>query len=276
MFGHQYHALNGDSSALEGIWNGSSRPLDFAGMMSHVQPIRIEFRDSTTPSTVYGNYWYDLPISLNPSNLSGSQEGKAFVRTFKQAEPFKAHFVERRHYIDFLDTNGNGILDIGEEGVFDLYGKMAFEDISGRMDGTTFIPFDGAGGRPSGRGVRNTLGDTTFLGANGSQLILDATTPNASQLFSFAKQNPKDWMQADNYAVDENGKIFDFRSLFNRHNSTLSSLEPNQVSDLYKRLNFERIVTSSKFSGRKVDVLFTPDPLLDVGFIEAKDDSEGL
>lgn len=278
VFGHTYEFLNGDPAQLQNIWDGvGPRPDDGLGMMWHARPMKMEVRDLADDSllaTYYEN------VFMTRDGLAGST-GKLHVDSFFNPNPGLAHFIEQRDYVDFQDTDASGYMNFAERITpGDLFGVAQVYHDKGalmRYAGGALVEDAPA----ANRGLHDAAGDTTFFSdrlgtgspGGGNPTLLGVTNP--SDIFAFARNNAREWQRAENFVIDDFGKVFDFRSAVGDLGSSGGKQE-GQIADLFERLNFERSVTSSRFGGRKIDVVMSPRILMRSGILQPKGSGQGL
>jgi hypothetical protein len=269
VFGNVYEFINGDSALQQSIWGGL-RPQDGQGMMWHMQPVRVDVR-RVDNNGLLATYW-DYAFRTRDGNVGST--GKMFLETGFSPNPSLAHFVERRAYVDFVDTNNDGILSF-REGVesgadFGLGGITVYHDKAARLDGRSLVALPGAG-------AQNNLaadGDTTIfsdldnngLDDQGGLTTIGVAGPDDPGLFPFGQLFAREWAESENFVINDAGKLLDFAAVGTLDDSAGSQ---QQIHDLYQGLNFERSVTSSLFGGRKIDVVMSPRLLMDAGLVQA-------
>ncbi len=263
MFGNKYEFINGNPGAIDRIWNDATfRPGDndpatnVTGMMWRTQPVQVNIVNIDNISR--GQYWTDVFVA----KTLGS-DGLAFAQTTFQPTPGAAHFLSMRSYFNFKDTNNNGILDFGEQ--TDPFDPNFFHDVIARMDGTTSIIDQGAGSR-------QTPGDTFIYsdrdksgafttGTNGdpfAQIDYTSFPPPLQQALNFAQQNPRDFLVAEEFAIDDFGTVLPAGGSF------------NDSTGLFFSANFERRLRSSLFSGPDIDVVMSPGFIFQSGVSNAE------
>ena len=305
VFAHQYEFINGDPGVLNGIYFaplGTNRPNDLPSMMWHMVPLKIEVRQQALPTNVVGNY-FDYAFKTR-DGLGGST-GKMFVDVTFSPFPGLSRFIQARHYMDFVDTNGDTILDFLELAtpgqVFGLAGICA--DGSGPScvfhDKAVFATWNaglnnGLGGLQAlgtpiaGSGTQDngpTSGDTTFFAdyngdgihQGGSTMpefspLTNVTLPTGGDpaLIQFAAQKHRDFLQADNITINDLGQVQPLPPL-----GTDPVSQQNQIGDVFQTLNFQRVLTSSRFMGRKIDLVFRPNIFLTSGLLSARHSAQG-
>ncbi|OGS40844.1 MAG: hypothetical protein A2506_12590 [Elusimicrobia bacterium RIFOXYD12_FULL_66_9] len=260
MFGNRYQFINGDAGAISDVYSGAFRPANptdvsgagraATGMMWRTQPVRIQIRDVGAGDL--GGYWTDAFVNTDASN------GMAFSQNTFQPSPGIAHFVSRRDFFNYQDTNANGILDFGEQG--DASSIGFFHDVLGRMDGGTFIP-------AAGLGTQQTVGDALVFAdldhdglPGGGDPFSTISYPGGSapmaQARTFAQANPREFLRVDEFAVDDSGRVL----------PTGTTLDG--AASLFAGNNFERRLTGSGLS-RDIDVVMSPGFVFQSGASEA-------
>ena len=257
MFGNKYEFINGNAAAIADVYHGSFRPVQngavsgagnaASGLMWRTQPVKVDITDGATSR---GLYWTDAFVTYN------ANDGLAFAQTTFQPEPGEAHFVSQRSYFNFRDTNANGLLDFGEQTTPD--DPVFFHDVVNRMNGTSLTAVAGAG-------TRQTAGDTLVfsdLNATGApagnpqQVISYPGTP-LDTARAFAQANPRDWLRADEFAIDDFGLILPAGNSF------------NGSVNLFNGANFERRLRSTRFTRPDIDVVMSPSFIFQSGVSEA-------
>jgi len=264
MFGNSYEFQNGSLGAVNRIWNDPAfRPVDniltagtqVAGMTAHLQPVRVDIRnDPGAGNAVVGTYWTDSFVSRNPADNSGAQTGLAFATFRNDPLPGLAWTTKRVDYLDFTDTNGNGILDFGERLAFDgRFGGIVYHDIAERADGTNLIA-------AAGVGARQGVGDNGFSGkdAAGSPVASGAILSYAgagavdlSPLLIFGLNNPRERLLIDDFIIDDAGKLLAGQGNLGQSGGLLGR-------------NFERRLRGTRLNG-DIDVVVSPSFLIQSG-----------
>jgi hypothetical protein len=215
--------------------------------MWRTQPVKVDITDG---STSRGLYWTDAFVTYN------ANDGLAFAQTTFQPTPGLAQFVSQRSYFNFRDTNANGMLDFGEQTTPD--DPAFFHDVVNRMNGTGLTAVAGAGTRQAA-GDTLVFSDLNATGApagNPQATISYPGTPlDAAR--AFAQANPRDWLRADEFAIDDFGKILPAGNSF------------NGSANLFNGTNFERRLRSSRFSRPDIDVVMSPSFIFQSGVSEA-------
>ncbi len=263
MFGNSYEFQNGNQGAVDRIWTDASfRPFDnvmtmgtqVAGMTAHLQPVHVDIRnDPGAGNAVVGTYWTDAFVSRDPTDLSGTRTGLTYT-SFKN-EPLAglSWTTKRFDYLDFTDTNSNGILDFGEALAHDgRFGGNVYHDIVERANGGALVAIAGSGSRQS-------TGDNAFSGKDaagnpvnsGAILTYGAGAVNLSPLLNFGLNNARERLFVDDFVIDDLGKIVPAGA-----NSGLSG-------NLLGR-NYERRVRGTRFGG-DIDVVVSPSFLIQSG-----------
>ncbi len=294
VFGNVYEFLNGGGGGIDRIHSDAAfRPLDngvtagtpVIGMTWHMQPVEVRVRDQAVPGTSLAVYWGYAFLSRVPTDLGGTMTGLTFLETLSAPDPFSARYVEQLDYINFRDSNGNGILDFPEPveaGAGCRYGSCAvanvFHDRMNRLNGTALVALAGAGCLGTAALCLTNAGDTQFFSdSNGDGLIGGAepqvagvTGPSDAALLAFAAANPRAWLKAEHYAVDDLGKVA--ATAFARPSGADTARVNEGVRVLLKG-SFERVLTSSAFADRKIDLALTPGAFFNSGLLAAETDS---
>jgi hypothetical protein len=273
VFNHRYEFLNGDPGGMQRIWNDRNfRPYDngtvsgtrVEGLMAHFRPVQVELYDPVS-AKVLQTFWQDVFATNNAGAPSVGDVGKSVFVSFKPdaGNPFLAHFSERRSYINFMDGNGNGYLDTGERyqdlnhnGVRDG-NEPFFDEVRLSLNGT----FDGSR-------TFSASGDTQFFVDRNRNGARDAATEPFGVPSDLAR-SPRAWLVAENFMINDQGRILDSRDPDIASVGRGSEGE-DSVSNLFKKVNYERTWTSSEFGDRKIDLVFNPTILLRSGDIKAK------
>ncbi len=106
------------------------------------------------------------------------------------------------------------------------------------------------------------IGPDTYGIGNANAPTASFSYPSGTNVFhSIGKNTYKDgtWIQAEDFVTFDDGKIASESDFARR-----ASLSMGSVAD---RLNFERVYTSSLFSGRKIDLVFSAKLLKDAGLL---------
>ncbi|MEQ1919255.1 MAG: hypothetical protein ABL955_08660, partial [Elusimicrobiota bacterium] len=264
MFGNSYEFQNGNLAAVNRVWSDAAfRPVDnvltlgtqVAGMTAHFQPVHIDIRnDPGAGNAVVGSYWADSFVSRDPADTSGTQTGLAFATYRNDPLPGLAWTTKRVDYLDFTDTNGNGILDFGEALAFDgRFGGIVYHDIVERADGTALTALAGAG-------ARQIAGDNNFSGkdlagnpvASGAILVYGGVgAVNLNPLLVFGLNNPRDRMLIDDFVINNEGKMIAGQGNIGQSGGILGQ-------------NYERRIRGTRFSG-DIDVVVSPSFLIQSG-----------
>jgi len=108
--------------------------------------------------------------------------------------------------------------------------------------------------------------DSGALGAAnaGSPVLNSDLTPDGDLMHDKIKLTygtGQYWEQYDNYMVDDRGRV-----------ATLSDFENmrsgNNYTETMLRWNFEQVITSSVFEGRKIDLVLEPKTLIQSGLLK--------
>lgn len=248
MFGNKYEFINGNAAALDDIYYGAFRPADngnvsgagnaASGMMWRTQPVKVNVTDG---SASRGEYWTDAFVRTAGAN------GSAYAQTTFQPTAGAAHFVSLRSYFNFQDTNANGVMDFGEQ--LDPAAPAFFHDVTARMDGTSLTGAAGAGTRQAA-GDTLVFSDRNATGAPAGNPQAAITYGGAvaplKQALDFAHNTPRDWLLADEFAIDDFGAVLPADAGF------------NDSGELFSGNNFERRLRSSLFTGPDIDVVMSP------------------
>lgn len=288
VFGNVYEFINGDPVALNKIWSENYRPFsstllaDFglraaSSLMIHAQPVQMAERWAIDPdgaggvniNQLTGNKWWDYaPITFN--GALGSTGKFSFDHGFAP-EPGLTHFVRIRHFINFVDTNSNGILDFGE-----YSDGRVYHDKVARI--TNGLPLPGSPTPIAGAGTYDSTGDRDFFSDLNNNNVLDLNplvepklqAVNYSlfepeiffrELMMKVANEPRDWLREDHFTFNDEGKVIDFRAL------SASADTQEGMQNIFETLNFERVTTSSKFEGRKIDLVTTPHFMMEAGML---------
>ncbi|MCR4296112.1 MAG: hypothetical protein NUW21_11310, partial [Elusimicrobia bacterium] len=271
MFGNSYEFQNGNPAAVDRIWREAAfRPFDnvltlgtqVAGMTAHFQAVHVDVRNDpgagVNPNGVLGTYWVDTFVSRDPTDLSGTETGLAFATFRNDPLPGLAWTTRRIDYLDFVDTNGNGILDFGEALAFDgKFGAQVYHDIVERADGGALAAIAGAG-------TRQAAGDNNFRGEtpagapvfSGAILTYGGAGPvNLSPLLIFGLNNPRDRLLVDDFVIDNTGRLIAGQSNIGQTGGVLGQ-------------NYERRIRGGRFRG-DIDVVVSPSFLIQSGAANA-------
>ncbi|MCM2305274.1 MAG: FecR family protein [Elusimicrobia bacterium] len=267
MFGNSYEFQNGNPAAVDRIWSDAAfRPLDnvltagtqVAGMTAHFQAVHVNVRNDpgagVNPNGVLGTYWVDSFVSRDPTDLSGTETGLAFATYRNDPLPGLAWTTKRIDYLDFTDTNGNGLLDFGEALAFDgRFGGQVYHDMVERADGGTLTAIAGAG-------ARQAAGDNGFTGKNaagnpvasGAILTYGGAGPvDLSPLLIFGLNNPRERLLIDDFVIDSAGRLIAGGSNIGQAGGVLGQ-------------NYERRVRGTRLRG-DIDVVVSPAFLIQSG-----------
>ena len=265
MFGNSYEFQNGNPLAINRIWSDALfRPLDnvttlgtqVAGMTAHFQAVHVDIRnDPGAGNAVVGTYWTDSFVSRNPMDTTGNQTGLAFATFRTDPLPGLAWTSKRVDYLDFTDTNGNGILDFGEALAFDgRFGGLVYHDMVERADGGTLRGFG------AGVGTRQSAGDNNFTGkdaagtpiVSGAILTYGVAGPvDLSPLLVFGLINPRERLLIDDFIVDNGGQLIAGQGNLGQAGGALGQ-------------NFERRLRGTRLNG-DIDVIVSPSFLIQSG-----------
>lgn len=292
VFGNNYEFINGKPVDLDAIWSGASRPTDLPEMMWHTQPVQVDIRTADISNTLLGTY-YDYAFV---NRGGGPATGKLFIDDFAMPDPFLAHFVQRRSFLDYADSNGNGFFDpFGEQTLSAEAGFSGpvYHDRAALFNGTNpngtwqaLAALPGGGCQGTNSGCTSNLGDNAlFSDLNGSHLS-GGTNPTLAltgnpvndipNAFALAKSSPRDWLQGENFVINDEGKLLDFRDLSIALGAGGSADAKDDIADAFERLNFEQVLTSSRFAGRKIDVVMSPHIFLKAGLIDPDSNRETI
>lgn len=264
MFGNSYEFINGSQGAIDRIWTDSTfRPFDnvttlgtaVAGMTAHFQPVHVDIRDNpAATNNVLGTYWVDSFVSRDPTDTGGTQTGLAYATFRNDPLPGLAWTTKRVDYLDFTDTNGNGVLDFGEALAFDSkFGGQVYHDIVARDNGGTLVNYATAGSRQA-------TGDNQFTGKDAagnpvnSGAILTyggAGQVNLSPLQIFGLNNARDRLIFDDFVIDDTGALIAGQSNIGQSGGVLGQ-------------NYERRVRSTRLNS-DIDVVVSPSFLIQSG-----------
>lgn len=252
MFGNKYEFINGDDGGIDRIWsdagfrpsgNGTLMGTAVSGMLWRTQPVRVDVRDA---STVRGSYWTDAFVTATPG-----ADGQAYAQTSFQPTPGAAHFLSQRSYINFTDNSnggtGNGILDFGEALTPD--DPSFYHDIAARMNGTNLTAMAGAGTRQANGDTlvySDRLGSGSAAGNPQATLNYGSAIPAMKQAIDFARSNARDFLVADEFAIDDFGRVLPAGGSF------------NESASVFSGENFERRLRSSLFTHGDIDVVMSP------------------
>mgnify|MGYP001590922364 CR=1 FL=1 len=297
VFGNSYEFINGEAAAIDRIWSETGaaafRPLNngvvsgslVGGMAWHAQPIQVDVRDAAVPATRLATYWENAFLSTDPTDATGNATGRTLIEAFDYPASFRGEFRERRFYIDFRDTNGNGIQDfpeITQAGAGCFYGNCAvanvFYDRSNRLNGTALVALPGSGCQGTTAACGTNDGDTVFfsdtngngaLNAGEASLVGPRTTFDAA-LLAFAAASPRAWTENRQLLGTDSGEVLDTGGEFSSPVTGESVGALDQVSGLFERFAYQRTLTSSEFSGRSIDLVLTPVIYLKSGLLDPK------
>ncbi|MBI4679104.1 MAG: FecR domain-containing protein [Elusimicrobia bacterium] len=288
LFGNVYEFINGAADAVQRVYSDPAfRPADngllagtqVSGLLARLQPIEVRISDVAVPATVLATYYDYAYVSLNPADDSGNATGKAGVVSFSVPGSHLGRYLERRWYVNFRDTNRNGILDFAEDteaGAGCRYGDCSvanvFHNKVSRRDGTVTVDLPGKECQGTDGGCLSNTGDTHFFsdadndGAidGGEAAVVGVAGPTDANLLAFAAANPRAWLESDHVATDDYGAPARTAS---DHPEAGSTAGYNEVADVLESRVFERRMTSSLFGGGKLDLVLNPSPYLWAGLI---------
>lgn len=267
MFGNSYEFQNGNQGAVDRIWSDAAfRPFDnvltlgtqVAGMTAHFQAVHVDVRKDpgagVNPNGLLGTYWVDSFVSRDPTDLSGTRTGLAFATYRNDPLPGLAWTTKRVDYLDFTDTNGNGILDFGEALAFDgRFGAQVYHDMVERANGTVLTAMGGAA-------TRQAAGDNAFTGkdlagnpvASGAILTYGgAGAVDLSPLLVFGLNNPRERLLIDDFVIDNTGALVAGQGNIGQSGGILGQ-------------NYERRVRGTRYLG-DIDVVVSPSFLIQSG-----------
>lgn len=264
MFGNSYEFQNGNFGAVNRIWSDTGfRPLDnvmtlgtqVAGMTAHFQAVHIDVRnDPGAGNAVVGTYWTDAFVSRDPLDNTGTQTGLMFATFRTDPMPGLAWTTKRVDYLDFTDTNGNGILDFGEALAFDgRFGGLVYHDIVERDNGLALVAYGTAG-------TRQSAGDNNFTGKDNVGNPLNSGTiltyggagaVNLSPLLIFGLNNARDRLLTDDFIIDNEGRLVAGKGNVGDTGGVLGR-------------NFERRLRGTRLNG-DIDVVVSPSFLIQSG-----------
>lgn len=258
VFGNQYEFINGNPTVLNNIWTGATcpsgtcaaRPADDPAMMWHTQPINVVVKPSAGGAAV-ASYWQDafLTNAAGPGAL-----GKSFLEDFSLPDPNVAHFIDRRDYLKFQDNGLNlGFLNFGDSadqsGLAYGVAGMVFLHNNQRLDGLTTVALPAARQPVTSTTIfADNLGNNIPGGANPT--VVASSDQDQLILTLIGKSNT--WQQGENFLIDDLGRVANLNELFARGGSN------SDTASAFEKLNFERVITSSRFPGRKIDVVMDP------------------
>lgn len=265
VFDHRYEFINGNPGATERLWTDPSfRPLDnglvsgtqVGGMMWHARPILVENFDPAN-NKVTASFWQEAFVAGG----NGST-GKMFVmQRFPDPNPYLAHNTARRSYINFTDTNGNGIADKGEE--YTDFNSNGIHDTNEPFRDVVQVGLNGT--RDTSRAFTSGR-DTLFSDLNRNGIDDDGVT--GTDPFAVA-QRAWAWQVNEEFILNDLGKIVNYQDAgFGALGQ--GSQDQNIIADSFEKFNYQRTFVSSEFGGRKIDVVITPRTLLKAGIIGTK------
>lgn len=275
FFGNVYEFVNGNAVGVNRIYSDAAfRPVDdgvtagttVSGMMGRLQPIEIKVRDAAlnTLLATYYDYAYLVTSAVNST-------GKCAVISYGAPDAYSARLLERRNYVNFRDTNGDGIMDFAENteaGAGGRYGNAAVGDVyhdkARRLNGTVWANLNGAGGQCTDAGCTANAGDTQFFsdtdndgavdGGEPAVAIAGIAYPNDAALVAFAAANRREWLETESFPLDDRGEVAKLVEAAAGGTAAAN----NQTADVMERYVLERSITASRFGGRKIDLVLTP------------------
>ncbi|MBI5625374.1 MAG: FecR domain-containing protein [Elusimicrobia bacterium] len=287
FFGNLYEFADGASAGIQRIYTDPAfRPADngtlagtaVTGMLARLQPVEVQVRDVAVPGTVLAAYYDYSFITLDPTDASGNATGKAAVVDQAVPESLRSRFVEAKRYVNFRDTNGNGVLDFAEDaeaGTGCSYGDCSvaavFHDKVSRRDGTATVALPGAGCQGTDAACLSNAGDTHFFSDTdndgivdvGESAVVGVTGARDAALLAFAAASPRAFIEEDRVTLDDRGGV-----VWTRGRPDESSTSGyDQVADLFERGILERRVSGSMFTGGKLDLVMTPTLHLVAGLL---------
>ncbi|MBI5883260.1 MAG: FecR domain-containing protein [Elusimicrobia bacterium] len=290
LFGNAYEFVNGASEGIQRVYtdptfrpadNGTTAGTLVSGMFARLQPIEVRVRDVAVPGTVLATYYEYSFLSLNPADGSGNATGKAEVVGFTAPDASRSRFLERKWFVNFRDTNGNGILDFAEDteaGAGCRYGNCAaanvFHDKVSRLNGTATVALPGAGCQGVDAACLDNTGDTHFFSDADNDGVVDAgeaavvgvTGAADAALLAFAAASPRAWLEEDRVTLDDRGRAAEALT----QSAGGSTKGYNVVADLYGKGVFERRVSGSMFIGGKLDLVLVPSLHLAAGLVKGE------
>jgi hypothetical protein len=290
LFGNVYEFVNGASDGIQRIYadpafrppdNGTTAGTLVTGMFSRMQPIEVRVRDAAAPATVLATYFDYAYLTLDPTDATGNATGKAAVVGFSAPEHLRSRFLERRLYVNFRDTNANGILDFAEDaeaGTGCSYGDCGvaavFHDKVSRRDGTASVAIPGAGCQGTDAGCLSNSGDSHFFSDADNDGAIDAAEPSVAgvvgpkdpALLAFAEASPRAWLEEDRTTLDDRGGV----AWMSDQPESGSAKGWDRVADLYEKGVFERRVSGSMFLGGKLDLVLVPSLHLAAGLVSGE------
>ncbi len=262
MFDHRYELINGDRASAERMWIDSGfRPSNLSGMMWHMRPVLIEVYNPSQ-NNVASSFWEYTFVTT--SGAGNTATGKMMVTQFVPGSgPTIAHFIQNNSYINFVDSNGNGRIDRGES--YEDFDKDGQRDNDEPYQNVSQFGLSGA---------KEGVGDFTFNGEGDNTFFSDLNRDNinndnlsSSDPFRVATQ-PWAFKKEEMLLIDDFGKIVDFTEYGFGSRDQLNSQE--NLADLFEKLNMERVITSSEFGNRDIDVIMTPRMFMKAKMIEVR------
>ena len=266
MFGNSYEFQNGNQAGIDRIWSEAAyRPFDnvlyngtqVSGLTAHFQAVHVDIRNDPgagiNPNGLLGTYWVDSFVSRDPTDLGGSQTGLAYAAFRTDPLPGLAWTTKRIDYLDFTDTNGNGILDFGEALAFDgKFNATVYHDTVERANGGSLVAIAGAT-------TRQVAGDNNFTGKDaagnplnsGAILTYGGGPVNLSPLLNFGLNSARSRMIIDDFVIDNDGKLIAGQGNIGQAGSVLGQ-------------NYERRIRSTLLNG-DIDVVVSPSFLIQSG-----------
>jgi len=174
-----------------------------------------------------------LDGDMVPDNPAEPTHWKLFFKEY--------HFaVNKQVWWEYKDSNGNNELDLSEIKFYDLTQKTKISYPDDRYDISVWMG--------------NEIPSTNF-----SQTL---TMPSGPDAFHFRLKDTygeNQWIQSDEYIINDDGKIYTV--------GDLTGLTKEQLNEKAYQANFERIYTASVFEGRKIDLVFSAKLLIDSGIL---------
>lgn len=257
FFDHVYEFINGNSGAIDRMWDTSFRPTNnnevnggqtATGMMWHLRPLLVENRTAGLVTPNYSIWEYAFVNTDNTNNT-----GKMELTEYKNSSKIT-------HYINYVDGDGDGKFSTGE---FTLSDDTFLDKVKLGFTGTRNEAY-----------AYNQTGDSTLfsdldedgLNDNGNSTAVDILTTNlpTKALLSWAESNRWAYLKEDRYLVKDSNvfEVDDFPTV----NPQVSS----EVSSLFEKFDMERVFTSSKFGSRSIDTFVHTKGYLDADLIDLK------
>jgi len=171
---------------------------------------------------------------------------------------------------DVLSVMSNSVDQVNEEASGgDMYADNAarpskwthgFQNYTFSVNNKTWWKFVDSNGNGTPQ-----AGELFYYDLNGNALSSYASTfsmPSGETAFHFYQTNTygaDQWITAEDYIIDDNGRIVSLGSLQN--------LSASQLNKQAYESNFERVYTASVFGGRKIDLVFSAKLLTDAGML---------